>query len=157
MRSWHRRTLGLLTVAALVAATSQTTTGFSTLGSTWNSGSVPMHLQLTGGSSLSDGSANFNAAFTTAMTTWNQSLSRVQLAAVNPSSVPRGDGDLVNQVFFDSSYYGTAFDRDTLAITTRWTLNNTQRVEADIVFNSAFTFDSYRGNIRTPTARTSRH
>jgi hypothetical protein len=149
MRFWHRRTLGVLTVAALVAAASQTTTGFSTLGSTWTSGSIPMHLQLTGGSGLSDGSANFNASFTSAMATWNQSLSRVQLAAVNPSSVPRGDGDLVNQVFFDSTYYGTSFGSDTLAITTRWTLNGTQRVEADIVFNSAFTFDSYRGNIRS--------
>jgi hypothetical protein len=149
MRFWHRRTLGVLAAAALVAATAQTTNGFSTLGSTWNSGSVPMHLQLSGGSGLSDGSANFNASFTAAMATWNQSLSRVQLTAVNPSSVPRGDGDLINQVFFDSNYYGTAFGPDVLAITTRWTLGGTQRVEADIVFNTAFTFDSYRGNVRS--------
>jgi hypothetical protein len=148
MRSLTRRTLGFCAAAAIVAVMAQTADGFSTLGSTWASGSIPMHLQLTGGSGLADGSANFNAAFAGAMSTWNGSLSRVQFSAVNPSTVPRGDGDLVNQVFFDSTYYGTSFDRDTLAITTRWTLNGTQRVEADVVFNTAFTFDSYRGNVR---------
>ena len=157
MRSWpldfardkQRRTVGVLTALALIAATSQTTDGFATLGSTWASGGITMHLNLVGGSGLTDGSANFNAVVAGAMSTWNQSLSRVQLAAVNPGTSARGDGDLVNQVFSDSTYYGTSFGRDTLAITTRWTLNNTQRVEADIVFNNAFTFDSYRGNVRS--------
>ncbi len=147
MRSWHRRTLGLLSAAALVAATSQTADGFATLGSTWANGTVTMNLQLTGGSGLADGSASFNAVVSSAMSTWNQSLSRVQLAA--GSGAARGDGDLVNQVFFDSTYYGTSFGSDTLAITTRWTLSGTQRVEADIVFNTGFTFDSYRGPIRS--------
>jgi hypothetical protein len=147
MKSWQRRALGLLTVVALVAATSQTANGFATLGSTWASGNVTMNLQLTGGSGLADGSASFNAALTSAMATWNQSLSRVQFAA--GSGTARGDGDLLNQVFFDSNYYGTSFGPDTLAITTRWTLSTTQRVEADIVFNTAFTYDSYRGNVRS--------
>ena len=145
----RRRTLGFLTAAALVAATSQTADGFATFGSTWANGTIAMHLQLTGGSGLADGSSNFNAAVASAMTTWNQSLGRVRFAAVNPSPPGRGDGDLVNQVFFDSNYYGDSFGPDTLAITTRWTLDGTQRVEADIVFNTAFTFDSYRGNIRS--------
>ena len=146
MNTKWRRILGSFIAIALIAGTSQTTDGFATLGSTWNSGSVPMQLQLTGGSGLSDGSANFNAAFASAMSTWNQSLSRIQLTAGSGTS--RGDGNLINEVFFDSSYYGTAFGRDTLAITTRWTINTTQRAEADIVFNTAFTYDSYRGNVR---------
>jgi hypothetical protein len=149
MKSTQRFALGFATAVALVAATSQTTSGFATLGSTWANGAIPMHLQLTGGSGLADGSANFNAVFAGAMATWNGSLSRVQLVGVNPSSVPRGDGDLINHVFFDSNYYGEPFDLDTLAITTRWTLNDTQRVEADVVFNTAFTFDSYRGSVRS--------
>ena len=146
MKPWQRGALGLLAAIALVAGTSQTTSGFATLGSTWPSGAVTMNLQLTGGSGLSDGSASFNAAVTSAMSIWNQSLSRIQLAA--GSGTARADGDLINQVFFDSNYYGKSFGRDTLAIATRWTLNTTQRVEGDIVFNTAFTFDSYRGNIR---------
>lgn len=149
MKSSLRRSLGLVTAAALLAATSQTANGFATLGSTWNSGNVTMHMNLAGGSGLTDGSANFNGAVIAAMQIWNQSLNRIQFAAVNPGTSARGDGDLINQIFSDSNYYGTSFGRDTLAITTRWTLATTQRVEADIVFNTAFTYDSYRGNIRS--------
>jgi Matrixin len=142
-----RRALGLLAAVALVAGASQSADGFVTLGSTWRPGVVTMNLQLTGGSGLSDGSTSYNNSFSSAMSTWNRSLSRIQFAA--GSRTGRGDGDLVNQVFFDTNYYGERFDRDTLAITTRWTLDNTERVEADIVFNTRFTWDSYRGNVRS--------
>jgi hypothetical protein len=142
-----RRALGLLSIVALVAGASQTAGGYSTLGSTWPAGTVTMHLSLSGGSGLSDGSASYNAAVSSAMSIWNQSLSRIQFAA--GSSTSRGDGDSINQVFFDSTLYGDAFDRDTLAITTEWTLRRTQRVEADIIFNSAYRWDSYRGNVRS--------
>lgn len=149
MTSWRRSALGLLAAAALVISSSQAANGFATFGSTWADGTITMHLLLTGGSGLSDGSANFNDAVAAAMSIWNQSLSRVKFAAVNPSSMPRGDGDFANQVFFDSRHYGASFGVDTVAITTRWTFNATERVEADIVFNTAFTFDAYRGNIRS--------
>ena len=148
MKRLHRLVLGILTVIAFVAATSQTARGFATLGSTWNSGNITMLMQLTGGSGLTDGSANYNAAATAALTVWNQYLNRVRFVAQN-STAGHGDGDLINQVFFDSNYYGMAFGRDTLAITTRWTLGGTQRVEADVVFNTAFQWDSYRGNVRS--------
>jgi hypothetical protein len=147
MTSWPRRALGALAAAALVVTTAPTADGFATFGSTWADGTITMNLQLTGGAGLADGSASFNAAVASAMSMWNRSLSRVQLAT--GAGRTRGDGDLINQIFFDSRYYGASFDRDTLAITTRWTLNGTRRVEADIVFNTAFSFDSYRGNIRS--------
>ncbi|HEX8031759.1 MAG TPA: matrixin family metalloprotease, partial [Vicinamibacterales bacterium] len=146
--AWYRRAPGVLAVAAMIASLPQTARGFATLRSTWANGNVTMQLQLTGGAGLADGSANFNDSFASAMAIWNNSLSRVQLAAVNPSTSRRGDGDLVNSVFFDTNYFGKSFGRDTLAISTRWTQNGSERVEADIVFNSDFRFDSYRGNIR---------
>jgi hypothetical protein len=65
---------------------------------------------------------------------------------IRDSTVSKGDGDLVNNVYFDSTYYGKAFGANTLAITTRWTRNNTQRVEADVIFNTKFSWNSYRGN-----------
>jgi len=150
MRSWRRRILGALTAIALVAATSQTADGFATLGSRWRTGTISMNLQLAGGSGLSDGSASFNAVIGAAMATWNESLSRVRFAGVNAPPGRGGDGDLINQVFSDSTYYGTRFGPGVLAITTRWTLDDNpgRRVEGDIVFNSAITFDSYRGNVR---------
>jgi hypothetical protein len=146
MRAMNRRLLRILTIVALVLATAQTTRGFSTLGSTWPDGVITMEMQLAGGSNLADGSANFNAAATSALTIWNENLTRVRFAPVN-STAGRGDGDQFNQVFFDSNYYGISFDRDLLAITTRWTLG-TERVEADVVFNNAYHWDSYRGSVR---------
>jgi len=147
------RTLGWLTLAALVATASQSTQGFATLGSTWRRGAITMNMQLAGGSGLTDGSANFNAAAGSALAVWNQYLNRVRFVAVNGNAGRGADGDGVNQVFFDSNYYGTSFTPDTLAITTRWTLDNTQRVEGDVVFNSAFRWDSYRGNVPSSGVR----
>jgi hypothetical protein len=147
MTTRHQRALRVFVLAALTVATSQTAIGYSTFGSTWSSSTVTMNLQLTGGAGLADGSASFNAAVTSAMQIWNGYLQRMQFAAGSATS--HTDGDLVNQVFFDRTYYGTSFGRNTLAITTRWTVGGTQRVEADIVFNNAFTFDSYRGNVRS--------
>ncbi len=147
MTALHRRALGVLTAAALVAATSQTARGFATFGQVWNAGNITMNMQLAGGSGLIDGSANFNAAATAALSLWNQSLNRVRFTAQS-SSASAGDGDLSNQVFFDSQYYGESFKRDELAITTRW-YSGTERVEADVVFNTAFRWDSYRGNVRS--------
>ena len=149
MSARRRYLLGAILVAVFAAATSETVRGFVVFGSKWPNGTIAMHLQLAGGSGLSDGSANFNAAMAGAMSTWNQSLSRVQFAAVQPSSLPRGDGDFNNHVFFDSSYFGTSFGSGVLAVTTRWEIAGTQRTEADIVFNTAFQWDSYRGNLRS--------
>jgi hypothetical protein len=148
MKTRTRLLLAALTVAMVVATSSETTRGFATLGSTWPTGPVTMHMQLAGGSGLSDGSANFNAAVTAALNVWNNTVNKVQFSPVQNSTVPRRDGDGVNQVFFDSNYYGTSFGPNVLAITTRWTLNNTQRTEADLVFNSAIQWDSYRGSRR---------
>jgi len=153
--AWLRRGLAAFAVATLVIATSQRADGFATLGSRWRTGAITMNLQLPGGSALADGSANFNAVVSGAMATWNESLSRVRFAGVNAASGRGGDGDLINQVFYDSTYYGTQFESSTMAITTRWfeTANPGRRVEADIVFNSAFTFDSYRGPVRSSGVR----
>src|SRR5262249_24613861 len=47
---------------------------------------------------------------------------------------------------FSSSLYGQAFGAGTLAVTTNWLIPSTgQRVEADILFNTALSWNSYRG------------
>jgi hypothetical protein len=149
MTTWHRPALGILAAVALVAATSQTARGFANLGSTWQSGTVTMHMQLAGGAGLSDGSGSFDAAAIGALSTWNSHLNRIQFGAVQGSTVGRGDGDLVNNVYFDANYYGKAFGTNTLAITTRWTRGGSERVESDVVFNNKYQWDSYRGNVRS--------
>jgi hypothetical protein len=142
-----RRILSAMAAAALVISMSQTVTSFATFGSTWAPGDITMTLQLAGGTGSRDGSASFNQVASSALAVWNGYLARSRFVAVVAPPGRGGDGDFVNQVFFDSSYYGNAFGPDTLAITTRWTSNRTERVEADVVLNTAFTWDSYRGNV----------
>jgi hypothetical protein len=141
------RLLGLVAVATLVAASADTVRGFATLGQVWPAGTITMMMQL-GGSGLSDGSPSFNAAAGAMLSTWNAHLSRVRLAGEEGPAGRGTDGDLVNQVFFDSRYYGTRFNTDTLAITTRWYIDD-ERVEGDVVFNSAFSWDAYSGAVRS--------
>lgn len=143
--------LGLLLIAAIVALV-QPTGAFSTIGQKWPRGNITMTLQLAGGSGLSDGSANFNAAAASAAAIWNQYLNRARFVTVNGNAGRGTDNDRVNQVFFDSTYYGHSFGRDVQAITTNWYDTATNfRLEADVVFNSASQWDSYRGAARAST------
>jgi hypothetical protein len=110
-----------------------------------------MVLQLNGGAGLSDGSASFNAVAASALSTWNESLNRTRFVATTGTGGRGGDNDSINQVFFDTDYYGLAFGEGQLAITTRWisSANPALRLESDVVFNSGFTWNSYRGNARS--------
>jgi hypothetical protein len=150
----RRVTFGIITVLALVALSTETTRGFATLGSKWANGSITMHMTLGPGSgTLIDGSTSWNGAATQALNIWNGHIDLAKFAPVQDSTRPKGDGDLINHVFFDTNFYGEDFGPNTLAITTRWTLGGTQRVEADVVFNTAFQWSSYRGNLRSANGR----
>ena len=154
MSATRRFVLGCLTITLLVIASSERTRGFATLGSKWAHGNIAMHLTLGPGSgTMPDGTTSYNAAVTNAISTWNGHIDLAKFAAVPDSTRPNGDGDLVNHVFFDDDFYGEQFGELTLAITTRWTLNDTQRVESDIVFNNRFQWSSYRGNVRSANGR----
>jgi hypothetical protein len=146
-----RAALAAITIAALFAVTAETVNGFALIGTRWRNGNIAMQLQLVGGAGLADGSGSFNAAFAAAMSTWNESLSRVRFVPVSSGAGRGADNDSANQVFFDSTYYGSRFGAEELAITTRWYLNDnpSRHIETDIVFNSAFNFDSYRGTLRS--------
>jgi hypothetical protein len=146
----NRRVLGGLLFIAAVVALVQPTGAFSTTGQKWPRGNINMTLQLAGGSGLSDGSANFNAAASSAAASWNQYLNRARFVTTNGNAGRGVDGDFVNQVFFDSNYYGHSFGNGVLAITTSWTdVGGSVRLEADVIFNSAIPWDSYRGTVRS--------
>lgn len=154
MSATRRFMLGALIVVVLVFSISESARGFSTFGSAWRDGTMAVHLQLGPGSgTLIDGSTSWNQVLTTAINTWNQHNDLVKMSAVQDSTVAKGDGDGINQVFFDSMFYGRAFPTATLAITTRWELGSTERVEGDLVFNNTFTFNSYRGAVRSSGGR----
>ena len=69
------------------------------------------------------------------------------------TTIPNVSGDGLNSAFFSSTVFGQAFGDDTLGITqyyytTSGSSNAEKFTEADVVFNSAVPFNSYRGNLR---------
>jgi hypothetical protein len=153
MKIRHRHLAGVVVVLAVITAASQTIDGFATIGARWARGNITMRLQLSGGSGLSDGSANFNASTSAAMDIWNGFLNRSRFVAAAGTAGRGVEGDEVNQIFFDSTYYGRSFGPEVLAITNFFIRSDTQLIEADIIFNNVFTWDSYRGSRRSNGVR----
>lgn len=156
-----RSPTSLLRVVALALATTVAAHAFSKFGCSWPSGDIPMRLQLDSSASattfpLLDGSTSWNSVAAGALATWNTTLassrshftSTTSTAAIAVNKVSDG----LNQVFFATNYYGTAFDSRTLAVTL--VDNGDQSIrseEADLIVNKAYTWNSYRG--QTDSAR----
>lgn len=113
----------------------------------WPDGNIVMHLQLGASPRLSDGKT-WNSAGIDMLAEWNKQMVRSQFTTVTDSSAAIGDGNRVNNVLFSSNIFGRTFGPDTLAVTTVWTQGG-RRVEGDVIFNSRFSWDSYRGPLRT--------
>src|SRR6476661_6566236 len=63
------------------------------------------------------------------------------------STKPVSSGDKVNSASFADSVFGDAFGNGVLAVT-YYTYQGSTFLEADVLFNKAQTFDSYRGNLQ---------
>lgn len=122
--------------------------GFVLEGQTWPQDSiVTMQLSLGGNQTLIDGFSSFNESAEDGLARWNQYMDHLQFSVVRNSSVKPTDGDRKNSVFFANTVFGDAFGNNTLAVTLR-TYQGSTLLEADVVFNSAKSFNSYRGPIR---------
>jgi hypothetical protein len=117
---------------------------------TWADGEIKIHEQLgTGSVALIDGNTTWNEAFEGALETWNNHLGRVKFVPVRGSTAEIGDGNEINNVFFSDTVYGDAFNANTLAITTEWFYEDTnKRGESDIIFNKKISWNAYRGPLR---------
>jgi Matrixin len=110
----------------------------------WNKNrTVLMHLSLPAGGPLSDGSPSLNAVAENALNIWNQFLIHMQFAADRDSILPPSDSDGNMSVLMSDTVFGDTFGANTLA-TTLFAGRDNHLVEADITFNNAFTWDSYR-------------
>ena len=103
-----------------------------------------MHLSLGPPRQLHDGFTSFNASAADALNLWNQHLVHMKFAIVQESPMPKADGDADNSVFFSSKIYGDSFGSNVLAVTLL-TSRGPILSETDVIFNSAETWDSYRG------------
>ena len=116
-------------------------------GPSWPSGTVPVQIELGSSPALSDGCADWSCVASGATDRWNLFMGRVQLRAIANSQYAKGELNGRNDMFFANDMYGKAFGSDTLALTTWWYRGDTL-VEADIGFNQAKRWDSYRGNTK---------
>lgn len=134
----------------LVCALPALVFGYVLEGQTWPQNSkVVMQLSLGNSSgTLIDGFTSFGQSAEDALALWNQNLLRFQFAIVRDSTVAPRSGDRLNSVFFSNTVFGDAFGTDVIALTVRQYQNNTTNVEADVVFNTAEPFNSYRGPLR---------
>ena len=93
-----------------------------------------------------DGSASWNASAADALAIWNQYIDTVKFVEAPPVS-PSGD-DGANSVFFSNTIYGQTFGSTTLAVTIGYNSGGGIFTEADVIFNDARTWNSYRGPIQ---------
>jgi len=115
-------------------------------GPKWPTGStVVMQLSLGSvGHTLTDGNTSWNSAVAPALDNWNGVVARMQFGEVMNSTAAVSSGDHVNSMAFSSTNFGHSFGSSTLAVTTYWMSGSTM-TEADILFNSNQSWDSYRG------------
>ena len=123
---------------------------YSLEGPKWPDGSTPvMQLELgTPGRTLLDGTTSWNTAIAPALDMWNQVVGRMQFGRVMNSTAPVASGDGVNSMAFSSTIFGQSFGSNTLAVT-YYRYSGSTMMEADILFNTAQSFDSYRGALRS--------
>jgi uncharacterized repeat protein (TIGR01451 family) len=120
----------------------------------WQDGTVFFSIKVGTGRTLQDGT-NFSTSFIAAMDTWNGVVGSIQLSGNIDAEGLGGRQNGVNEVFFGPDVYGTAFDTQTIAVTTSFRssvlTNGTyyRRTQSDIVFNNSRNWDSYRGATQT--------
>lgn len=139
--------LCICTIIAAFAANSSS--AFVLLGGKWTlNRTVVMHLSLGPPRMLSDGFASFNESAANALGLWNQHLVHMKFQP-RLNSPLRGSGtDADTSVFFSNTVYGDTFGARVLAITLS-TTRGPVVTEADVLFNNAIQWDSYRGGLRS--------
>ena len=124
---------------------SQTLFGYALEGESWTRDrTVVMQLSLGAPRALLDGFASFNESAQDALNVWNPYLAHLHLTAVPASPVTATSGDDEMSVLFSSTVFGDRFGSGTLAITLL-NYRNSVMEETDTLFNTAYTWDSYRG------------
>lgn len=142
-----KKTVGILVLNVVFLTVARQVHAYYASGSErWQKGDVVFHLLLgnvTNGT-LSDGSTTWDRVAGDALAVWNQYLDRIQFrtAAVPVNDSTFGDGR--NSASWGSTAGGNPFGPNAVAVT-RTLLVNGAIAETDVYFNTAFTWDSYRG------------
>jgi hypothetical protein len=135
-------------VALLLVSLHHSASGYVLEGPSWASGSnIVFQLGLgSAGRSLIDGNTSWDSAIAPALDQWNLNIQHIHLTS-STGSVPVSSGDGINSIVFANNVFGQSFGASTLAIT-YYKYSGSRITEADVLFNRAQTFDSYRGPLR---------
>jgi hypothetical protein len=139
--------LPVLVLAVALAATAQLD-AYKLIGYKWKISKVIMNMRL--GSTairLIDGAATWNKAATPGLSAWNAKMKNMQFAA-GTSTGQKAAYDKKNYSFFASSAYGKAMPSNVLATAYTWS-GGGAALDSDVVFNSKFKWNSYRGSLRS--------
>lgn len=133
---------------ALITLGIQSLAGFALEGQSWTlDRTVRMQLSFGAPKTLIDGSSSFNQVALSALNIWNEQMAHLQFAGHLASPVVPSSSDDENSSFFAVTVFGDDFGSNVLAVTL-FTYRGSTIEESDTVFNSAYTWDSYRGPIR---------
>lgn len=113
----------------------------------WPPGTVAIQIKLGSATNLSDGTS-FNTSAQAAAQMWNTHLGNLQITTTIAPEGPADENNSINELVFASNVFGDDFDTNTVAVTTVWSRGN-ERTRADIIYNSARTWDSYDGPTRS--------
>jgi hypothetical protein len=111
----------------------------------WQHSPVTMRIMLPATTTLSDGTT-MTSSVVAATQAWNAQLGTVQFATETAPVGAYSNGNGVNEIVLDSTADGEAFGSGILALTLSFRSANDNE-ESDIIFNSAYAWDSYRGNL----------
>jgi hypothetical protein len=147
-----RRRYGVVAVVFLmVLGVGRPSFSYWYFGPTWPSNPV-MHLQLgsiSGGGTLQDGSTTWGQPAEAALAIWNEYVDTIEFRVVRDSTAPVVLGNGISNVYWSTMAFGRSFDGHS-GYATNWIIGG-RYTEGDVVFNSAFSWNSYRGNQRPPT------
>ena len=119
--------------------------GYALEGQSWTRDrTVVMQLSLGPSKVLSDGFTSFNQSAQDALNVWNPYLAHLRFAAVLFSPVIGSADDDEMSAFFAQTVFGDTFGSGALAVTLL-SFRGAVFEQSDTVFNSAYTWDSYRG------------
>lgn len=156
-----RTAFSLLRLSAAALATlagARVAHAYALSGPAWANGKIAMTLEFASpGRTLLDGNTTWDAVINSMVADWNAQIVRSQLTTTSNANASHSSGNRVNDVYFSADMAGKAWGDGVLAVTlTRSTAgtSTSTMVEADVLFNSNLSWDSYRGTLRRVSGST---
>lgn len=115
----------------------------------WDPGDLAIEFKFGPSPALLDGSS-WNESAQAALDEWNREMTAVRFVGVPTNETVGGQNNGKNEAFFAATAYGMTLGPGVAAITVLTSDGYPERNrEADVIFNTAFQWDSYRGVQRT--------